>query len=296
MSLQERFSGTGVALVTPFNDGKIDFNALERLIEHVISGGVEFLVSLGTTGESVTIGEDEHRQILDFTIKINNGRLPIVAGVFGGNSTLALVDKIRKFNFESIDAILSSNPAYNKPSQEGLYKHYMEIAEASPKPIILYNVPSRSASNISAETTIRLARSSDKFLAIKEASNDIFQIMKIIRGKPEGFLVLSGDDYMTLPIIACGGQGVISVIANSTPRPFSDMVRIALSGDIKSARTLNDKLLEFYKLLFLEGNPSGVKAALELQGICSREVRLPLVPMSERGVKLIMTELEDIQG
>jgi 4-hydroxy-tetrahydrodipicolinate synthase len=296
MSLQERFSGTGVALVTPFNDGKIDFNALERLIEHVISGGVDFLVSLGTTGESVTISDDEHRQVLDFTIKTNNGRLPIVAGIFGGNSTLALVDKIRKFNFEGIDVILSSNPAYNKPSQEGLYKHYMEIADASPKPIILYNVPSRSASNISAETTIRLARSSDKFLAIKEASNDIFQIMKIIRGKPEGFLVLSGDDFMTLPIIVCGGQGVISVIANTTPRPFSDMVRAALSGDIKSARTLNDKLLEFYKLLFLEGNPSGVKAALELQGICSREVRLPLVPMSERGVKLIMTELEDIQG
>jgi 4-hydroxy-tetrahydrodipicolinate synthase len=296
MSLQERFSGTGVALVTPFNDGKIDFNGLERLIEHVISGGVEFLVSLGTTGESVAISDDEHRQILDFTIKINNGRLPIVAGAFGGNNTLALVDKIRKFNFEGIDAILSSNPAYNKPGQEGLYKHYMEIADASPKPIILYNVPSRSASNISAETTIRLARSSDKFLAIKEASNDIFQIMKIIRGKPEGFLVLSGDDYMTLPIIVCGGKGVISVIANTTPRPFSDMVRAALAGEIKSARALNDKLLEFYKLLFLEGNPSGVKAALELQGICSREVRLPLVPMSERGVKLIMTELEDVQG
>ncbi|MDX2133269.1 MAG: 4-hydroxy-tetrahydrodipicolinate synthase [Saprospiraceae bacterium] len=296
MSLQERLRGTGVALVTPFNNGKIDFAGLERIIEHVIDGGVEFLVSLGTTGESVTLSDDEHRQILDFTIKVNHGRLPLVAGVFGGNNTAALVDKARRFNFDGIDALLSSNPSYNKPSQEGIFQHYMEFAEASPRPIIIYNVPSRTASNVSAETTVRLARASDKFIGVKEASDDIYQVMKIIRGKPDDFLVLSGDDFFTLPLIACGGDGVISVIANTTPRPFTDMVRAALQQDLKAARTLNDTLLEFYKLLFIEGNPSGVKAALELQGLCSRDVRLPLAPMSEQGVNLVMTELEKIIG
>jgi 4-hydroxy-tetrahydrodipicolinate synthase len=294
MSLHERFKGTGVALVTPFNDGKIDWAALERIIEHVITGGVEFLVSLGTTGESVTLSDDEHRQILDYTIKVNNGRLPLVAGIFGGNNTAALTDKLRKYNFEGIDALLSSSPSYNKPSQEGIFQHYMELAETSPRPIIIYNVPSRTASNISAETTIRLARASDKFLGIKEASDDIYQVMKILRGRPDNFLVLSGDDFMTLPIIACGGDGVISVLANTTPKPFTDMVRAALQNDLKTARNLNDKLLELYKLLFIEGNPGGVKAAMELQGLCARDVRLPLASMSEYGVKLVMTELEKI--
>ena len=296
MSLHERFKGTGVALVTPFNDGKIDWAALEKVIEHVIAGGVEFLVSLGTTGESVTLSDDEHRQIIDYTIKVNNGRLPLVAGIFGGNNTAALTDKLRKYNFEGIDALLSSSPSYNKPSQEGIFQHYMELVEASPRPIIIYNVPSRTASNISAETTIRLARANDKFLGIKEASDDIYQVMKILRGRPDNFLVLSGDDFMTLPIIACGGDGVISVLANTTPKPFTDMVRAALETDLKTARTLNDKLLELYKLLFIEGNPAGVKAAMELQGLCARDVRLPLAPMSEYSVKLVMTELEKIMA
>lgn len=296
MSQHQRFRGTGVALVTPFKNGVTDWEDLEKIIEHVIAGGVEFLVSLGTTGESVTISETEQRQILDFTIKINRGRLPLVAGVFGGNNTAALVEKMKSFNFEGIDALLSSNPAYNKPGQEGIFQHYMALAEASPLPIIIYNVPSRTASNMTAETTLRLANASEKFLGIKEASDDIYQVMKILKGRPKDFLVLSGDDFITLPLIAAGGDGVISVIANTTPRPFTDMVRAALRQDLPTAQRLNLKLLELYKLLFIEGNPVGVKAAMELQGLCSREVRLPLVPMSESGVHLIMAELEKVTG
>lgn len=293
--IHQRFRGTGVALVTPFEkNGNVDWSDLEKLIEHVIAGGVEFLVSLGTTGESVTLSDEEHRQVLDFTIKVNRGRLPVVAGIFGGNNTSALVEKIQSFNFEGIDAILSSNPAYSRPGQEGIFLHYMALAEVSPVPIIIYNVPSRTASNLNAETTLRLANASDKFLGIKEASNDIYQVMKIIKGKPKDFLVLSGDDFMTLPIVASGGDGIISVIANTLPRPFSDMTRAALRQDLPTAQKLNMKLLEFYRLLFLEGNPVGVKAALELQNICSREVRLPLTPMSEQGVHLIMAELEKL--
>ncbi len=297
MNLIERLRGTGVALVTPFkNNGDIDWEDLERIIEHVIGGGVEFLVSLGTTGESVTISDEEQRQILDFTIKVNRGRVPLVAGVFGSNNTRALVEKVRGFNFEGIDALLSSNPSYSKPGQEGIFQHYMALAEESPRPIIIYNVPSRTASNMTAETTLRLANASEKFIGIKEASDDIYQVIKILKGRPKNFLMLSGDDFITLPLIAVGGDGVISVIANATPRPFSDMVRAALRQDMPTAQKLNFKFLELYKLLFLEGNPVGVKAALELQGLCSRDVRLPLVPMTEQGVHLIMAELEKVIG
>jgi len=297
MNLIERLRGTGVALVTPFkNNGDIDWEDLERIIEHVIGGGVEFLVSLGTTGESVTISDEEQRQILDFTIKVNRGRVPLVAGVFGSNNTRALVEKVRGFNFEGIDALLSSNPSYSKPGQEGIFQHYMALAEESPRPIIIYNVPSRTASNMTAETTLRLANASEKFIGIKEASDDIYQVIKILKGRPKNFLMLSGDDFITLPLSAVGGDGGISVIANATPRPFSDMVRAALRQDMPTAQKLNFKFLELYKLLFLEGNPVGVKAALELQGLCSRDVRLPLVPMTEQGVHLIMAELEKVIG
>jgi 4-hydroxy-tetrahydrodipicolinate synthase len=291
----ERFRGTGVALVTPFDkNGQIDWDDLAKLIEHVIAGGVEFLVSLGTTGESVTLSEQEQRAVLDFTINANRGRLPLVAGVFGGNHTAALVEKLQHFNFEGIDALLSSSPAYSRPGQEGIYEHYMGLAEVSPLPIIIYNVPARTASNITAETTLRLAHASDRFLGVKEASNDMYQIMKIIADKPDSFLVLSGDDAMTLPIVTCGGDGVISVIGNTLPRPFSDLTRAAIRGDLATAQRLNAKLIDMYRLLFIEGNPAGVKAALQLQGICHRMVRLPLMPMSEQGVHLLMEELKNI--
>ncbi len=292
MNLLQRLSGTGVALVTPFKNGNIDWDSLEKIIEHVIAGGVEFLVSLGTTGESVTISDEEHRQILDFTIRINRGRLPVVAGVFGGNNTAALVQKVQEFNFEGIDALLASNPAYNKPTQEGIFQHYMALAAASPRPIIIYNVPSRTASNMTAETTLRLAHASDRFIAVKEASDDIYQITQIIKEKPAGFLVLSGDDFITLPLIASGGNGVISVIANTLPRQFSDMVRAALRHDLITAQSLNFKFLKLYRLLFCEGNPAGIKAAMELQGLCSREVRLPLVPMTDAGIAALKDEID----
>lgn len=296
MSLHQRFRGTGVALVTPFKKDQIDWDSLEKIIEHVISGGVDFLVSLGTTGESATTLEAEQRQIIDFTIRINRGRLPVVVGIFGGNNTSALVQKMQQFNFDGIDALLASSPAYNKPSQEGIFQHYMALAAVSPRPIILYNVPSRTASNLTAETTLRLAHASERFIGIKEASNDIYQVMKIIQGRPKDFLVLSGDDFITLPLIASGGDGVISVIANTVPRPFTDMVQAALRLDLTQAQQINFQLLDLYRLLFLEGNPSGVKAALEAQGICSRDVRLPLIPMSEKNQQLIHAELQKIQA
>jgi 4-hydroxy-tetrahydrodipicolinate synthase len=283
MRLREKLRGTGVALVTPFKEGQIHWGELERVIEHVLEGGVEYLVCLGTTGESSGTSEQEHRAILDFTIKTNRERVPLLAGVFGGNNTGAMVDKIKSFNFDGIDCLLSSNPAYNKPSQEGIYQHYMALADATPLPIMIYNVPSRTSSNMSAETTLRLAHASDKFIAVKEASDDIYQIMQIIKGRPEHFLVLSGDDFLTLPVLCAGGDGVVSVMANAFPRPFTDMVRAGLRNDWEAARKTNLELLDLYKLLFAEGNPVGVKAALELLGVCGREVRLPLVPLSEGG-------------
>ncbi len=293
-NLSERLRGTGVALVTPFRNGQIDRPALESIMEHVLAGGVDFLVSLGTTGEAVTISEAEQRELIDFTIQINRGRVPLVVGAFSGNDTGDIVRRMRRFRFDGIDALLVSSPAYNRPSQEGIFRHYLALAEASPIPILLYNVPSRTASNISAETTLRLAQAHERFVGIKEASNDLFQICKILQGRPEHFLVLSGDDAHTLPLIACGGDGVISVIANVTPRPFADMVRAALRGDLPQARRLNGQLLDLYRLLFLEGSPSGVKAALELLGLCSREVRLPLVPMTESGQSFLRRELEQL--
>lgn len=289
--LLNKFRGTGVALVTPFKNGKIDFDALEGLVERVITGGVESLVCLGTTGESAMLSDKEHRQVIDKVIQVNKRRVPVVVGVFGGNNTEAMADKLRDFDFEGIDVVLSSNPSYVKPSQEGIYQHYMALAEASPRPIIIYNVPSRTSSNLTAETTLRLAHASEKFIAVKEASDDMMQIMKIIKGKPEHFLVLSGDDFLSLPIIAAGGDGVVSVIANTLPGKFSTMIRAALAHDLKKAIPLNLQMLDLYKLLFVEGNPVGVKAALEIQGVCNRSVRLPLSPMTEAGVNAIRAAL-----
>ncbi len=286
-----KFRGTGVALVTPFANGTVDFEGLKRVINHCIEGGVEYLVSLGTTGESATLTASESLEILEFTNKTIAGRVPLVAG-FGGNNTQATIDKIKAFHFEGVDAILSVSPYYNKPTQEGIYRHYMALAEAAPRPIIIYNVPSRTGSNIAAETTLRLARASEKFIAVKEASGDLIQCMNIIKNKPDNFLVLSGDDAITLPMLSFGIDGVISVIANAFPRPFSDMVRHGLTGDFNAASKRHFDLLEIMNLLFVEGNPAGVKAALALQNICSKEVRLPLVELSEKNYMNMKNAIE----
>lgn len=294
---QPPFSGAGVALVTPFKENKaIDYPALEKLIEFVINGGIDFIVSLGTTGEAITLSSRECREVLDFTIKIANGRLPIVAGLFGSNYTEKLVNSLKSYNFNGIDAIMSSSPAYSKPSQEGIYQHYMAAAEASPVPIIIYNVPGRTSSNVAAATTLRLAHASDKFIAVKEASGDLVQAMKILKNKPEHFQVWSGDDPLTLPMISCGATGVISVIANAYPRLFSDMVRAARAGDFGKARQLNDQLLDIHPWLYVDGNPSGIKAAMEILGLCRQDLRIPLTPVTEATYQRLKKEIEKMSS
>ena len=291
---QQKFRGTGVALVTPFKNKAIDYPTLERIIEHVITGGVEYVVSLGTTGEAITLTSQECRDVLDFTIKTVAKRVPIVAGFFGGNFTDALVTKIQNYNFDGIDAIMSSSPAYSKPSQEGIFQHYMAIEKVSPIPIIIYNVPGRTSSNVLPDTVLRLAHASEKFVAVKEASGDVVQAMKILKNRPEHLLVLSGDDPLTLPIIASGGDGVISVIANALPAQFSDMVRAALAGDLDTARRLNLELLDVHPWLYTEGNPAGIKAAMEILGLGSKEVRIPLTSVSDATYQALKRELEKV--
>lgn len=270
------FKGTGVALVTPFHeDGTIDFESLAKVIEHDIKGGVEYLVSLGTTGETATLNNEEKLQVLRFTAEVVNNRVPLVAG-FGGNDTRELLQAIKAFDFEGYDGLLSASPYYNKPTQEGIYQHYKAVADASPVPVILYNVPGRTSSNVTAETTLRLAKDHTNIVAIKEASGNFDQVMQIIKYRPEDFLVISGDDLITLPLLACGADGVISVIANAMPTDFSQMVRLALQQNFVEARKLHYKLTDLTNLLFVEGNPGGVKATLQLLGIGTDQVRLPL--------------------
>ena len=285
--MKSKFHGTGVAVVTPFRDNRIDFDALGRVLDHVIEGGVDYLVMLGSTGETATLNEAESRAILDFTIKYVQGKLPIVAGNFGMNNTLELTRKIQRYSFEGIDAVLSSSPAYVKPSQEGIYRHYMEMQEVCPVPIILYNVPGRTRSNMEWNTTIRLAKASEKFIGIKEASGDLIQTTRIIKNRPEGFFVTSGDDEVALPMIACGGEGVISVMANALPRQFSQMISAALANDYEKARKINNHTYDLHKWLYIEGNPVGIKSAMEILGLCSNDVRLPLAPMSSENYELL---------
>jgi len=288
----KKIQGTGVALVTPFKlDGQLDTEALERLVKHVIDGGVDYLVPLGTTGESVTLSKEEKAVVLSTVIRVNADRLPIVLGL-GGNNTHELVQQIKGQDFKGVDAILSVSPYYNKPIQEGVYQHYKAVAEASSVPVILYNVPGRTGSNILPETTLRLARDFSNIIAVKEASGNLEQMMSIIKNKPKGFEVISGDDNLTLPLIAAGGIGVISVVANVYSALYSSMVREALAGDFNSAKTKHYQLFDFVNLLFKEGNPSGAKTALQHFGICGDTVRLPLAPVGATTAKEIVLEMQ----
>ncbi len=273
--------GTGVALITPFkSNSDIDYDALNKVIDFVIEGSVNYIVILGTTGETPTLDKHEKINVIKETyLKVNN-RIPVVVGI-GGNNTKELLDDLEKFPLEKATAILSTSPYYNKPSQEGLFQHYKTLANAAPKPIIVYNVPGRTAKNINTSTTIRLANEVENIAGIKEASGDMLQCMQILRDRPENFLVVSGDDALALPQLACGMDGVISVAANCFPKQFSDMVNFCLNKDFISAKKLNDKLMEGYDLLFSENNPAGVKAFMNELGFIENNLRLPLVPLSE---------------
>ena len=278
----KKFNGTGVALVTPFRkEGEVDYSALEKLVEFQIQNGVNYLVVQGTTGESVTLTDQEKISVLEFVIEINKERLPIVLGI-GGNNTSSVIEQIHQFSNYKIDGILSVSPYYNKPSQEGIYAHYKALSKASSLPIILYNVPGRTSSNISPDTTLKLANECENIVAIKEASGDLEQIMQIILHKPDGFLVISGDDALTLPHLAIGGDGVISVVANAFPKRFSTMVSSILKGDLDLAKQKHYELFEIIKYLFADGNPGGIKYVLKLINICEDNMRLPLVNINEK--------------
>ena len=280
MNLRNELKGTGVALVTPFKTNlEVDYDALGKLIDFDIANGVEYLVSLGTTGETPTLTAAEKIDIVNFTYQKVNDRVPVVVGV-GGNSTSEVIEHLKNFPLDKSIAVLSASPYYNKPSQEGIYQHYKALAAASPKPIILYNVPGRTGSNITAQTTLRLTKEKN-IAGMKEASGNMVQCMHILQNRPDDFLVVSGDDHITLPLIACGMDGVISVAANCFPKDFSDMVRHGLKGDFAAARPLHYKCLEGNDLLFEENNPAGVKAFLYEMGIIENVVRLPVVPLSE---------------
>ena len=279
--LRDILRGTGVALVTPFTEDKsIDFAALENLINFVIEGGVQYVVTLGTTGETPTLSREEKLDIIQATFTFVAARVPVVIGI-GGNNTAAIIKDIETFPVENAVAILSASPYYNKPSQEGIFQHYKALASATTKPIILYNVPGRTGSNIAAATTVRLANEVNTIAGIKEASGNMAQCMQILRDKPQEFMVVSGDDNLALAQIACGMDGVISVAANSFPKQFSALVQAALDNDYETARQYNNRLLQGYELLFAENNPAGVKAVLSELGIVQNQLRLPLVPLSE---------------
>lgn len=292
----KKFKGTGVAIVTPFkNDSSIDFAALGRVVKHVIDGGVSYVVAMGTTGESVTLTKDEKKAIVTYVAEIIDGRVPLVVGI-GGNNTQEVINCIRQTKLNGVDGILSVAPYYNKPTQRGLFQHFKAIATCSPLPLIIYNVPGRTSCNITADTCLELAHECDNIVGVKEASGDMSQIMKIIKGKPENFSVISGDDMLTIPIIAAGGTGVISVLANAFPVQCSEIVSNALKGNFKPAREIHFRFLEMIEMLFIEGNPAGVKAMMNIMNLCNNNLRLPLVPVSRSTYSRIQKTIEEVNG
>lgn len=282
MNMKHFLTGTGVALVTPFHKhGTIDFGSLEKLVEHTITNGVDYLVVLGTTGEAATLSKDEKFALVQFVKDQISGRVPLVLGM-GGYNTQEVVNNLQVFDPEGIDAVLSVTPYYNKPTQRGLYLHYKHITSASPLPVILYNVPGRTSVNLKPETTLDLARNFENIIGIKEASGNLGQIMEIIRCRPENFLVISGDDSLTMPLIAAGADGVISVVANAYPKSFSNMVKAGLEGNFAEARKLHYALLPLIDALFADGSPGGIKAALEQMKITQNNLRLPVVKVNKQ--------------
>lgn len=284
------FTGTGVALITPFRRGQetVDFTKLEALIEYIITSGVDYIVALGTTSEAATMTESERAAVQEFIVETVADRVPIMLGL-GGNNTLAVTDTINRTNFDGIAGILSVAPYYNKPNQRGLLAHYRSVSEASPVPVVMYNVPGRTGVNIAAETTLAIAAECPNVIGIKEASGNISQVMEILRNRPQGFRVISGDDALTYPLLALGADGVISVIANALPKETSDMVHLALKGDLKHALPIHYRLLPLMHAIFDEGNPTGIKALLEAQGRITNILRLPLVKASKQLTNKLVT-------
>lgn len=290
-----KFTGTGVALITPFKkDLSIDYKALERLVEHNIANGTDYLVISGTTGESVTITSEEKQELIDFIRTVNNGRLPLVLGI-GGNNTASAINEIKATDLSEIDAILSVSPYYSKPTQEGIYQHFKAIALSTTKPIIIYNVPGRTSSNILPKTSLRLANDFDNIIAIKEAGNNMQQYYELLRSKPSDFLIISGDDDLALGVTLAGGSGVISVIGQALPREFSEMIRLGISGKAKEAYKIHYQLMNLTGLIFSENNPAGIKAVLEQLEISEPLVRLPLVEATLALKKTIKKELQRLQ-
>ena len=292
---QNKFRGLGIALITPFQtDGSIDFDALDRLVEYQIKGGADFLCIMGTTAETPTLSREEKRLLKERLVERVAGRVPLLMGC-GGNNTAAILDELQNEDWKGIDGVLSVCPYYNKPSQEGLYQHFAAIAKVSPVPVVLYNVPGRTGVNMTAETTLRLAREFENIVAIKEASGNITQMDDIIKDKPQHFDVISGDDGITFPLITLGAVGVISVIGNALPAEFSRMVRLALRGEYSSSLTIHHKFTELFKLLFVDGNPAGVKAMLSEMGYIENVLRLPLVPMRVNNVQRMSEILKELK-
>lgn len=292
---RHKLTGMGIALITPFTkQGAVDYPALKRLIEFQIQSGCDYFVIFGTTAETPTLSEKEKAELKEFLLNQIAGRKPVVLGL-GGNCTASVVEKISQTDFRGIDAILSVAPYYNKPSQEGIYRHYEKIASASPVPVVLYNVPGRTGVNITAETTLRLAHDFKNIIAIKEASGNFSQIDEIIKSKPKNFMVISGDDGITFPLITLGAVGVISVIGNAFPKEFSRMVRLALEGNYDGAREIHYRFSELIELLFVDGNPAGVKSMLSVMGFIENELRLPLVPTTIKTFEKIRQVLDRLE-
>lgn len=282
MTLREKFTGTGVAVVTPFNaDSSIDWPSFEKVINHIINGKCEYIVVLGTTGESATIHGKEKQEVFSFVNKINAGRVALIAGI-GGNDTREVLEGFKTFDLTGYDAILVVSPYYNKPNQEGIFQHYKLLNEKTPLPIMMYNVPGRTGQNITADTQLRIAHECKNIFATKEASGDFAQINQIIKNKPDDFMVISGDDPITLPMIACGAEGLVSVVANAYPKDYSDMVRLCLQGKFTEAQILHHRYTDIIASMFAEGSPSGVKAYLSEMGLCQNTFRMPVWKVSDK--------------